>query len=119
MTRKKTRFQEHCEEYLKSGGTGQLMRIEDVDGDDMSQIAGEIFRLAKTMDDPYQAYVSVISKYGIICPHPQKKRLYDGRHKSDVPVERYRWYDCTMCGCSAFNEHWMWRVRDEEKESIG
>jgi len=112
-------FKKHYKRYIKSGGAGPLMKVEDVDEENMSIIAGEIFRLSKLVEDPYDAYVQIISKYGIICPHPQRKRLYDGCFRSDTPIARYRWYNCEMCQCSVFNEHWMWRVREEEKKAHG
>lgn len=83
---------------------GPLITIEDISHEDMSLIAHEIFRLMKKYDDPYDAYIFVLSKYGIMCPHPQIKRLYNGFKKSAVPQVQYKWYNCSMCKCSAINE---------------
>ena len=105
------KFDDHLEKFQ---GTGPLMRYEDLGVGDQELIASEIFKLAKDLKDPYNAYFFVITKYGLICPHPQIKRLY-GSRKSNIPLSDYKWYDCEMCGCSVVNE--IYSVENEEENS--
>lgn len=112
----KSTFQQHYEKFRKSGGTGGMMVIDDVGHADMAAIVGEVFGLFKLTDDMDGSYIRVLSKYGIVCPHPPDKRLYEGIVRSKKPVVNYRWYDCEMCKCSVLNEHWMKFVREEEDE---
>jgi len=93
-----------CDHLTGNEKCGSLMIIDDISQSDMSLIAYEIFRLIKNYDDPYDAYILVLSKYGIMCPHPQIKRLYNGFKKSMSPLANFKWYNCSMCKCAAINE---------------
>jgi len=92
---------------------GPLLSIHDFEADEMSDLATEIFkRINNGKDkDMYDQYLSVLMERGIMCPHPQQKRMYGSKH-SAYSLTLYRWYDCNMCGCSVFNEDYI----DDEKE---
>jgi hypothetical protein len=115
MSGKKTRFQEYLENFRASKGMGNLMQIEDLEPADMARIAKEVFGLSKKSGDQYGSYIKVLSKYGVMCPHPLKKRLYEGIKSSDKFLYDYRWYSCEMCGCSVINEHWIRARKELEK----
>lgn len=100
---KKTRFQMHCEDFISSKSY-TLIHIDDIDKSDLSMIAAEVFKLAESIEDPYEAYIKVISKYGIMCPHPQNKRLYGGYLKSASQRFDFRWFNCGMCECSVIDD---------------
>lgn len=86
----KTRLDEHAAEYAKNRGMGRLLRLEDMDSEDMARVAGEIFRrMGRTDDDLYSSYLEILVKYGIMCPHPKRKRI--GINDA--------WFECGMCGC--------------------
>jgi len=109
-------FKRHSKLFLKSGGIGGLMNIDDIEYQDMARIVAEVFSLFKLNNDMDKSYIKVLSKYGIVCPHPSEKRLYSGTTRSKKPLVVHRWYDCEMCDCSVFNEHWMKAVREEEEK---
>jgi hypothetical protein len=49
--------------------------------------------------------VDTLHQWGVMCPHPQPHRLYDGFRMSDVPLtfDACRWYDCTLCKTAVIN----------------
>ncbi len=66
----------------------------------------DVFSNIRSSDgDPYVVYANVLSSWGIMCPHPQTRRLYGGyrRHRVAQPVSRYFWYECECCGTLAPN----------------
>ena len=118
--KKKTKFEKHVEDFQNGKGTGNLLAIEDIDPKDMAVVAAKIFvgiSDAKDENEMYCTYLSVLSAYGIMCPHPQHKRLYSGWLSSKEPLLDYGWYTCTMCNCSAINEYRIRKIR-EEKDKV-
>ena len=102
-----TSLYENADHFLSNDKHGPLAIMDDITQDDMKLISDEILKLCKKYDDPYSAYIFVLSKYGIMCPHPQNKRFYDGHKKSDVVLKNYKWYNCNMCSCAVINEDWF------------
>jgi len=94
---------------------GGLLKIEDIEKNDIALLVSEIFKGSRHSSDRYQVWLEVFTEYGIICPHPQHKLLYEGKFKSLVPTSEYRWFNCEMCGCSVFNEYWLRKVIEAEK----
>lgn len=122
MKKKKTHFEEYVEQYKSGQKTGYLLSIEDIEPKDMVLISNKIFRsLSKTNneDEMYNAYLSVLAEHGIICPHPQHKRLYCGYFQSKEPLSSYPWYECTMCGCGVINELKEEGSCEKKKDSNG
>jgi len=111
---KKTKFQEHLENIKNRKGTGSLLTLEDLTPSERSKIASEIFSLSSFLEDKYSAYIQVLSRNGIICPHPLNKRVYEGIKKSSKFLNDFKWYTCEMCGCGVINEHWVHSKKEEE-----
>ena len=92
--------------------TGPLLNIDELDDHEVARIATEVFkRIGDNRDDDmHEHYLAVLIENGLMCPHPQHKRLYGGE-KSTIPLTTPAWYDCEMCRCSVFNERYY---EDEE-----
>ena len=79
-----------------SNRVGPLVRIEDLNESQLALIIGETYRLTKIENDPWEIYIKVITRYGIMCPHPHEKRIHD----YDI---KFRWFECELCGCSVIS----------------
>lgn len=63
-------------------------------------------------DDYYDLYAHALADWGVMCPHPHDRRLYDGE-KSFVESSSHRWFICQMCKCAVINSFWK---PDEKKK---
>lgn len=75
-----------------------MLRLEDLSPDEYQQVTRDFLAESKghdltDLDAIYHVYLSVLSSWGIICPHPLGYRKYD--LSSDG-----RWFDCTICGAA-------------------
>lgn len=88
---------------------GPLLRLEELDHSELELVNREFLdRLqgrAEDIDQIYEAYAQALHSWGIICPHPQQHRMYDGFHKTDVPLkfDESRWFECRLCGTAVIN----------------
>jgi hypothetical protein len=105
-----TRLERHRKSMGEENRYGPLLRIEDLGADEISLINSSFLdlcrkRRVKDIRETYSAYVDTLHHWGVMCPHPQPHRLYDGRRPSAVPVEfdTSRWFDCTLCGAAVVN----------------
>jgi hypothetical protein len=50
-------------------------------------------------------YAQTLHIWGIMCPHPQGLRLYDGFQQADMPLsfEDSHWYSCRLCSAIVIN----------------
>lgn len=110
QTQTKTRIEQHREDFESRKYCGNLIRIEELSTEEIMLINASLFnemRLSEseTLDDYYQIYIKTLHSWGIMCPHPQYKRLYYGNIKSEYPInfEHSKWYDCLLCGTSVIN----------------
>ncbi len=107
MSRKKqTRLELHRETYVSESGRVILLRFEELSSAEQQMVAKDIFSsIGKTGGDPYRIYAKVLSTWGIMCPHPQSKRLYGGRKRYPLPQlsEKYPWYLCECCESTCSN----------------
>ena len=93
------------EDYL-----GPLLVLETLGPDEVALVNRSFLERCQRdrvtgIDDIYGAYVSSLHEWGIMCPHPQHRRRYDGWHGSDVPLpfDESPWYDCGLCGTAVIN----------------
>jgi hypothetical protein len=98
----------HRSEYEQFSGRGVvLLRFEDLTAPEKRLVARDVFSsIGRERGDPYSVYARVLASWGIMCPHPQLRRLYGGRdrHGTPQPTDRYGWFRCESCGALAQNE---------------
>lgn len=108
MQKKKTlSIEEHALARKNNGGTGPLLEYSKLSAKDIRTISKEIFStIGSSMGDkdPYEIYIEVMMKWGIMCPHPQYKRLYEGKHRMSFPTCKYRWFLCECCSSCVIND---------------
>ena len=105
-----TRLEIHRDEFHSGKCLGKLLKIEELTVDELTMVNSSIFLYmgisdAQNLDGYYQVYIETLHSWGIMCPHPQIRRLYDGYRKSDYPIQfnESKWYSCTLCKTSVIN----------------
>ncbi len=105
-----TRLEAHRRLLEEEHRHGPLLRVEDLNPDEIALINASFLDLCRRrrvgdIHQTYSAYVDTLHQWGVMCPHPQPHRLYDGRTPSDFPkdFETSRWFDCTLCGTAVVN----------------
>lgn len=105
-----TRLEAHKKLLEEEHRHGPLLRIEDLDQDELALLNANFLNLCRKrkvadIQETYSAYADTLHQWGVMCPHPQPMRLYDGRKTSEFPIdfESSRWYDCTLCGAAVIN----------------
>ncbi len=114
-----TLFQQHVKRYRRAGrpGTGPLWTMDMVPTEELVPIQAEALRASREASDPHHAYAEVLASYGIVCPHPLSKRMYEGGMRAKhFPLSTPLFYHCEMCKCSVINEH---RGQDEQTRDVG
>ena len=110
MSRTETRLEQHRTSFREARGVGPLIQLEELDPDEIALINAEFLEHVRRMkaDDIgaiYDAYIETLHRWGVMCPHPQRDRLYDGWCSVDTPVpfEESRWYSCRLCNAIVIN----------------
>lgn len=91
---------------------------------DLEMINGHAWtKIRETRDkdpeaDMLRIYLEVLTSFGVICPHPQSKRLYSSYKKSYYPLINHRWYSCEICFCLVINEHWDASTKERTVPSL-
>lgn len=105
-----TRLEVHREQFRKEKKIGGLIRLEELDHEEMALINASVIKHlrlspAEDLDGFYDSYVQTLHNWGIMCPHPLGKRLYDGWRKCIAPLlfEESKWYHCGICCTSVIN----------------
>lgn len=105
-----TRLEQHRKSLLEEGRSGPLLKVEDLSPDEIALVNGsflELCRRRKVADisQTYSAYVDTLHSWGVMCPHPQPHRLYDGWRQAEFPIsfDESRWFDCTLCSAAVIN----------------
>ncbi len=105
-----TRLEAHRRLLEEEHRHGPLLRIEDLNPDEIALINASFLELLRRrrpadVNGTYAAYVDTLHQWGVMCPHPQPHRRYDGTRVSEYPIafETSRWYDCSLCGTSVVN----------------
>lgn len=106
-----TRIELHRESLELNGRQGPLLRIEDLSSDEITIVNSSFLDLCRNrkvndIDETYSAYVFTLHTWGIMCPHPQQHRLYDGFKHSDSPIdfESSKWFNCILCSAAVINK---------------
>jgi hypothetical protein len=108
-SRTETRLESHRREFEEARRLGPMVRIEDLDQGEIDLINAEFLERcngrAEDINEIYEAYIQTLNNWGIICPHPQGHRRYDGYHRTDVPLrfDECRWYECALCRALVIN----------------
>lgn len=85
---------------------------------EVSFISRKVFaRIDETKCDFYTAYRDIFSDWGIMCPHPQEKRLYLGWLQLSVHTSANKWFKCSCCNTIVVNVDWM-KERLSRGESV-
>lgn len=103
-----SRLELHRINYHHQAGIGvELLRVFDLDKDELRQLNFDVFTEIKQTgafgDEYYDAYVKILMSWGVMCPHPQKHRLYSGRQTSDFSLTNHKWFLCRCCLCHVIN----------------
>lgn len=105
-----TRLEKHRKSLLEEKRFGPLLRVEDLQVDEISLINSSFLELCRArkvsnIEETYSAYVDTLHQWGVICPHPLVHRRYDGFSRSDAPVpfETSKWYTCQLCRAMVIN----------------
>lgn len=107
MAKRPTRLELHRLKYRSAEGKHPLIPWAELSDFEKNQFSKQFFNalfLDKQRRDPYTVYVEELFSWGIMCPHPQHKRLYGGTVRSESPVDSYRWYLCECCQCPVPND---------------
>lgn len=86
-----TRLELHRLRFNRDGHTGSLLSFDELDERERDIISHEFFEtlhVSGSMRDPYEAIVKVFSSWGIMCIHPEERR-----------VACSHGYVCNCCGC--------------------
>lgn len=105
-----TRLEAHRKTLEEEKRHGPLLRIEDLSTEELDLVNKSFLDLCRRrkvgdIRETYAAYVDTLHRWGVMCPHPQPNRLYDGHRTSEFPVdfESSKWYDCSLCGAAVIN----------------
>jgi hypothetical protein len=107
MAKRPTRLELHRLKYCAAEGKHPLIPWKDLSDFEKNQFSTSFFQalfVDKQKRDPYVVYADELSNWGIMCPHPQHKRLYGGTVRSEVPVGSHRWYLCECCASHCPND---------------
>lgn len=103
------RLENHRKSFREMGGP--LLRVSDLNPDEISFVAHILAGLIKEprwwgIDDITIAlHLYALNSWGIMCPHPENSRLYEGYYqsKSVPPFKECNWFHCQICECLVIN----------------
>lgn len=105
-----TRLENHRKLLESEKRNGPLLRIEDLNPEEITIINASFLEMCKSrrvedINQTYIAYADTLHKWGVMCPHPQQLRLYDGQ-SSDVPIDfqTFKWFECKLCSAEVINK---------------
>lgn len=105
-----TRLEEHRRQLEAAGRLGPLLRADDLLPDELELVNRTFLSFCRErgvtdLDGLYGAYVSSLHTWGVMCPHPQMWRRYDGLYSSDYPqpFSESTWFTCSLCGSAVIN----------------
>ncbi len=110
VQRTETRLERHRQVFVESKFVGQLLRIDDLDPVEIELLNAEFFdrcrrRGVTDLSEIYQAYIETLHSWGVMCPHPQHLRTYEGLYRSMAPpsFSDSAWFNCDLCGAGVIN----------------
>jgi hypothetical protein len=86
--------------------TGPLLKHDELVPAEQALLREDFLRQRVGSDLPdHTLYLGVMHSWGVICPHPQDRRVYEGLYWSDssVPFDECSWYSCGVCNCIVIN----------------
>lgn len=91
-----TRLEVHARRFVLDDCRGPLLCLHELTGDELALLNDSFFetvreRAPESIEEMYGVYISVLHRWGVMCPHPIDKRRYDLTN---------RWYDCSLCKAS-------------------
>jgi hypothetical protein len=98
-----TRLETHRNELIRSKGLGPLIKIDDLTPEELELVNSDFLESchgnAEDVNQIYSLYVEALHRWGIMCPHPQIHKRYDGYIKNDTPLdfEESKWFECKLC----------------------
>lgn len=99
-----TELELHRLKFHSKGKKSRRVSLDSLDDGDKKLFADDVFtRVYSEKKEPYSAYAEALDDWGVSCPHPQHLRSYDGK-LSQIPIVDVKWYNCSLCECSVFNE---------------
>ena len=98
-----TRLEEHKVKFELDERRGQLLRIDELTGDELAIINSSFFERIRrvtpeTLEEMYQVYLTTLHEWGVMCPHPMERRDYENTGPDDS-----RWYNCGLCKASVIH----------------
>lgn len=104
-------IEDHRKEFIARKRVGPRLRVEDLSHED-TQVIYRAFmedgRLssASTNEEYCRIYCSILSSYGVMCPHPVTFREYDdgSKMKTSVVFDERRWFHCPICDSFVINK---------------
>jgi hypothetical protein len=104
------RLESHRAALEQSERRGSLLRFDELNSHERERIHADFMTKVRLngVEDLWQMwclYVETLHAWGIMCPHPQTFRLYDGYRLSDMPVtfSDSVWYECRLCQAAVIN----------------
>lgn len=97
------RLRSHREFFERHGGP--LLRVQDLDHTELSFMTHALACLGTDDRLLSKLCLKVLNDWGIMCPHPQGSRLYEGLYVSTdiLPFRESPWYHCLTCECIVIN----------------
>lgn len=106
-----TRLEEHRKALEDAGRLGPLLQVDVLSSEEVALVNRTFLERCRRdrvegIDQIYGAYVRSLNEWGVMCPHPQAHRLYDGWFRTDVPVTFVEsvWFDCGLCHSAVINK---------------
>lgn len=87
--------------------TGPLLRHSDLNDSERSLLKGDFLKRRTSSELPdHLLYLDVMHSWGVMCPHPQSSRRYEGIFCWDHPpgFNEFKWYSCEVCECAVINK---------------
>lgn len=102
--RKPTRLDLHRAKFHQQKKMIPLLLVSDLSEEECDIIASEVFKLKKISDEEniQNLYFYILSDFGVMCPHPQEERRYEGTRQKQIN-EIGNWYKCLLCHCLVLN----------------
>ena len=105
-----TRLERHRIEFENARRMGPLLPLDDLDPEEVALVNRSFLERCRRdrvdgIDQMYEAYVGSLHEWGVMCPHPQHLRLYDGWQRSDspLPFTESPWFSCGICRAAVMN----------------
>lgn len=104
------RLNRHRQAFMLANMTGPLLRFAGLTALERAFITTQFITNSRPIardDGPALkvCYAETLHLWGIMCPHPQQERLYEGGIANEHPVDfaSSQWFDCRVCKTRVIN----------------